>query len=69
MQIKDEGETNYLHDTSIPTTSNVAGINFAEANLSSVFIVSSPQNILPYPKTGKGKQSCRQEERYDYVSR
>ena len=57
--IEDEGETNYIHDTSSPSTFNVGGLNFAEVNLSSVFIVSNLQNILPYPKAGKRKQSCR----------
>ena len=42
--IKEEGETNYIHDTSSPSTSIISGLNFAEANLSSVFIVSS---LLP----------------------
>ena len=31
--IEDEGETNYIHDTSSPSTSNDAVLNFAEANL------------------------------------
>ena len=42
--IKDEGEINYIYDISSPSTFNVAGLNFAEANFSSMFIVSSLQN-------------------------
>ena len=61
--IEDEGETRYILGTSSPSTSNVTGLNFVEANLSSVLIVSSLQNILPYSKAGKRKLSCRQKER------
>ena len=49
-------ETNNIHDTSRPSTFIATGLNFVEANPSSVFTICSPEKVLPYPKAGKRKQ-------------
>lgn len=55
--VEEEHETNRIHDTSRPSTSlDTGSLDFVGAN-PSVFTVSSPENILPYPKAGKRKKA------------